>query len=74
MLRPIFICLICILLIETAYCALPPKYLGLCNWQACVGEKEEGMHTSICLPETKPDACLQETWDQLVAADELPPC
>nr|CAD2185895.1 unnamed protein product [Meloidogyne enterolobii]CAD2191960.1 unnamed protein product [Meloidogyne enterolobii]CAD2206228.1 unnamed protein product [Meloidogyne enterolobii] len=75
MLRPIFIyCLICILLIETAYCALPPKYLGLCNWQACVGEKEEGMHTSICLPEVKPDACLQETWDQLVAADELPPC
>jgi len=29
---------------------------------------------SICLPEVKPDACLQETWDQLVAADELPPC
>ena len=48
MLRPIFIyCLICILLIETAYCALPPKYLGLCNWQACVGEKEEGMHTVL---------------------------
>ncbi|KAF7640476.1 hypothetical protein Mgra_00000297 [Meloidogyne graminicola] len=75
MLQNILIILFCFLLIDNSVkSALPPKYLGLCNWKDCVGEKEEGTHKSLCLPETKPEACPQETWEQLIETNELPPC
>ncbi|KAI3417515.1 hypothetical protein GPALN_013235 [Globodera pallida] len=52
----------------------PPAYLGICEWRECVGEKPTGSHLMICLPEERPENCLQESWDQLTELNELEPC
>ena len=45
-----------------------PAYLQVPNFQDCLGEhqKPSETHTERCLPNEKPNVCLQSSWDKLV--------
>ena len=57
--------------------ALPPKYLGIAEFQKCLSEKEMGSYRMRCLPAEKPAACPADSWRQLselTGADKVPSC
>ena len=57
--------------------ALPPAYLSINGWQACVFSQSKGSWKSLCLPNTKPSGCKSKAWQLLQAltgADALPLC
>ena len=43
----------------------PPEYLNVPGWKDCLGEKNLGSHSVVCLPSEKPENCLQSSWDEL---------
>jgi hypothetical protein len=47
--------------------SLPPAYLKVKGFKACMGEKDMGTWRSICLPSAKPSGCAQSSWQQLQA-------
>jgi hypothetical protein len=55
-----------------------PKYLSVPDFRSCLKtEYQGGSSTHWCLPEKKPQQCLQSSWDALVALHnngELAPC
>jgi hypothetical protein len=52
----------------------PPPYLFVPGWKKCLGEKQCGSITIVCLPSTKPDDCNQTSWEQLCDIDMLEKC
>ena len=46
----------------------PPAYLSVAGHEQCIDERyatPENSFTSVCLPETKPADCRQESWEAL---------
>ncbi len=41
-----------------------PAYLSVPGFQQCL-LTHEGSHASLCLPDTKPQDCLEDSWTQL---------
>lgn len=57
--------------------ALPPKYLDVPQFQACLGERPVGSYLALCLPEQRPAPCPEDSWRQLrelQGADAIEPC
>jgi len=67
---------------ELSYCddtrighTLPPYYLSVPGFQSCLGSKNMGTSTAWCLPRSKPEACISESWTELARnLDELSYC
>lgn len=59
------------------FATLPPAYLGIKGWQACVSSQSQGTWKSLCLPNAKPSKCHAKAWQLLQAltgADAVPLC
>ena len=57
--------------------ALPPKYLGISDFQLCLGTQDSHSYRSWCMPAEKPASCPAASWEQLralAAVDKLPDC
>ena len=44
----------------------PPEYLNVPGWKDCLGEKQLGSHSVVCLPSEQPENCLQNSWLELI--------
>ena len=42
-----------------------PKYLSVDKFKECLGSQSVGSAKILCLPDTKPAKCPQESWDKL---------
>jgi len=46
--------------------ALPPDYLSVEGYEQCLGQHQPtGSHSEWCIPSTRPDACLTQSYEQL---------
>ena len=57
--------------------AIPPRYLSIPQWQACMGTQVIDTYTIYCLPATQKAGCSTTTWqalNQLSGKDALPHC
>lgn len=62
---------------DSSAAALPPKYLGVSDFQSCLETVQVGSHEQWCMPSKKPANCPAESWEQLGALegdDALPSC
>jgi hypothetical protein len=67
------------LLITTinVFAMLPPKYLSIKDFKSCLATKDMDTWTAWCIPAEKPDACPDESWQQLnslTGKDKVPNC
>ena len=66
-----------LLLALTAFAKLPPRYLEIKDFEQCLGTRDMCGMKSWCMPTEKPDACEEESWEELNALtgdDRLPSC
>lgn len=59
------------------FAVLPPKYLGVKDFQKCLATKNMGTWQSWCMPAKKLDACPDDSWKQLsgfIGKDRVPKC
>jgi len=54
--------------------SLLPQYLSVPRFKLCVGYKNVGTSTEVCLPSTKPETCTLESWIELLDQNELGSC
>merc|ERR1712215_414204 len=54
--------------------SLLPQYLSVPRFKLCVGYKNVGTSTEVCLPRTKPETCTSESWIELQDQNELGSC
>jgi len=54
--------------------SLLPQYLSVPRFKLCVGYKNVGTSTEVCLPRTKPETCTSESWIELRDQNELGSC
>merc|ERR1712215_364833 len=54
--------------------SLLPQYLSVPRFKLCVGYKNIGTSTEVCLPRTKPETCTSESWIELQDQNELGSC
>ena len=45
--------------------ALPPAYLSVDGFDACLSSKEIGSSSQYCLPNQKPEGCTTNAWSDL---------
>ena len=45
--------------------ALPPAYLSVDGFDACLSSEEIGSSSQYCLPNQKPEDCKGQAWDAL---------
>lgn len=67
------------ILINTAFAVvptrlLPPKYLSVSEWKACVSTKKTGSAYFVCLPKNKPNTCPVSSWEALQKGPLIPYC
>ncbi|MCF6764870.1 hypothetical protein L3V82_03720 [Thiotrichales bacterium 19S3-7] len=55
------------------FATLPPNYLSVDGFKDCLGTKSMGTWQSYCLPNKKPQNCLETSWNQLITMD-IPSC
>jgi hypothetical protein len=53
--------------------SLPPAYLSVDGFKACMATKDMGGWTSYCMPAQKPSDCQLSSWDELVKMN-IPNC
>ena len=56
---------------------LPPKYLSIDVFKACLSTQTKGSAIFYCMPDSKPDACSAESWtklNELEGSDKMPTC
>jgi len=63
-----------LLLSTSSWAVLPPKYLSVPEWKSCVGTVTKGSAQFICLPSQKPKDCLESSWKELTALNEIEYC
>lgn len=59
------------------FAVLPPQYLNVENFQQCLATKDMGTWKAWCIPDTKPDSCPDQSWQQLnglTGKDKIPSC
>merc|ERR1712215_514527 len=54
--------------------SLLPQYLSVPRFKLCVGYKNVGTSTEVCLPRMKPETCTSESWIELRDQNELGSC
>ena len=55
----------------------PPKWLSIEGHKDCMGTKEIGSATFVCLPPDQPENCKDEAWkklNQLTGKDKVDRC
>jgi hypothetical protein len=56
---------------------LPPKYLSVPDFQACLSKQSEGTYEAICLPTQRPAVCPRKSWHtlrRLIGDQRVPRC
>lgn len=56
---------------------LPPKYLSIDGFKNCLSTQAKGSASFYCMPETKPEQCLDKAWNELNAlegSEKIPSC
>lgn len=64
-------------IMANGFAVLPPKYLGVPDFQKCLSTKNMGTWQSLCMPASKPDQCPDNSWTQLnglTGKDRVPSC
>lgn len=59
------------------FAALPPKYLGIKDFDKCLTDKQVDTYRAWCIPVRKPKACPKSSWKQLRSLsgqDRIPRC
>jgi len=47
---------------------LPPTYLSVSGFEDCLGIDQSSIsHTTRCLPKSKPENCIEESWSEILA-------
>ena len=62
---------------KTTNQVLPPKYLSIDGFKACLDTQTKGSAVFYCMPNAKPDACSDESWtklNELEGKEKLPVC
>ena len=62
---------------KTTNQALPPKYLSIDDFKACLDTQAKGSTLFYCMPDSKPDTCSNESWtklNELEGSEKLPTC
>lgn len=62
---------------DSSATVVPPKYLGVSDFQSCLETVQVGSHEQWCMPSEKPANCPAESWEQLGGLegdDALPSC
>ncbi len=78
--RLLFLALCLSLLVSVtanASAVLPPKYLGVADFQKCLATKNMGTWSAWCMPASKPASCPDDSWTQLnglTEKDRVPGC
>ena len=57
--------------------ALPPKYLAVQDFKACLSTQQISTYRAWCMPAKKPENCPAASWAQLKAlrgTDQVPAC
>merc|ERR1712216_554292 len=49
--------------------SLPPAYLQVPDFESCLGTKDVGSYSIVCLPVEMPDGCASESWAALGSED-----
>merc|ERR1719460_899298 len=49
--------------------SLPPAYLQVPDFESCLGTKDVGSYSIVCLPVEMPDGCAGESWAALGSED-----
>ena len=53
---------------------LPPAYLSVPGFKACLETQDKGAWQLWCLPQKKPEKCSDDSWQQLSKMQDLPKC
>lgn len=56
---------------------LPPKYLNIDGFKACLNTQTKGAAVFYCMPNAKPDTCSDEAWtalNELEGKDKIIAC
>jgi hypothetical protein len=56
---------------------LPPQYLAVPEFSACLQAETKGSYTAWCMPAAQPSACAINSWQQLAGlqgSDRVPAC
>ncbi|ODN43400.1 hypothetical protein BGC07_11300 [Piscirickettsia litoralis] len=61
------------MVMPSLYAALPPAYLAVPSFKACLSTKSMGSYSVYCLPKSQSTTCPDSSWQQLLRTD-LTPC
>ena len=68
------VCLIFVLMFNTAWSMVPPKYLSVPHWKECTSSETKGGAEFYCLPGKKPLLCPKESWKKLTKEKMMDRC
>jgi len=64
-------------IVTSSFAVLPPKYLGIKDFDKCLADKQIDTYRAWCIPARKPNDCPKSSWKQLRALsgqDRIPRC
>lgn len=64
-------------LVTSGFAVLPPKYLGIKDFDKCLTDRQVDTYRALCIPASKPNACPRASWKQLRllnGQDRIPRC
>lgn len=64
-------------IVTSSFAVLPPKYLGIKDFDKCLTDKQVDTYRALCIPANKPKACPKSSWKQLRSLsgqDRIPRC
>lgn len=64
-------------MVTSSFAVLPPKYLGIKDFDKCLTDRQVDTYRALCIPASKPKACPRLSWKQLRSLkgqDRIPRC
>ena len=62
---PLTLSFLTLALATSSFAALPPKYLGVKDFDKCLSELKVDTYSVRCMPSKKPKACPSTSWKKL---------